>query len=79
MLLIDTRRPPPPEPAPERAAWEPNWRLWGWVALTICALVVADAAGGIAAYLLACLAIGFAGRAIDVALPYGSGLRDYRQ
>ncbi|MEA2423446.1 MAG: hypothetical protein QOF55_2545, partial [Thermoleophilaceae bacterium] len=29
MLLIDTREP---EPA-ERPAWEPNWRLWGWVAL----------------------------------------------
>ncbi len=79
MLLIETRRPPPPPSEPERAPWEPNWRLWRWVALTIVAIVAADATAGIAAYLLACMAIAFACRALEVALPYGSGLREYRQ
>ena len=42
-MLVDTRTPRPDEPSPDRrAAWEPNWRLWGWVALTIAALVAAD-------------------------------------
>jgi hypothetical protein len=81
VLLIDTREPPPPPPSGERERppWEPNWRLWSWVALMIAALAVGDAAGGVAAYVLACAAIVFAGRAVAVAMPYTSGLRDYRQ
>jgi hypothetical protein len=80
MLLIDTRDPPPPPPAEqERAPWEPNWRLWGWVALTIGALVGAQAAGGFVGYVLLCAAIVFVGRVVGVLMPYTSGLREYRQ
>jgi hypothetical protein len=85
MMLIDTRIPPP-DPGGgagagehERAAWEPNWRLWAWVALTIAALAVADASSGFAAYVLACAGLAFACRAIAVVTPSLDGLRDYRQ
>lgn len=76
-MLIDTRTPPPPSPG--RPAWEPNWRLWTWVALTIGAFVGADAASGIAAYLLVCAGLGFVCQAISVVLPNTFGLREYRQ
>jgi hypothetical protein len=74
MLLIDTRTPPP-----ERPAWEPNWRLWAWVALTIGALVGADSTSGFVAYVLVCAGLGFACRAICVVTPSLDGLREYRQ
>jgi len=78
-MLIDTRRPRPSEPSPERAAWEPNWRLWGWVALAIGAFVGANVTTGFVAYLLVCAALGFACRALCVITPSLDGLRDYRQ
>jgi hypothetical protein len=78
-MLVDTRTPPPDEPSPGRHAWEPNWRLWGWVALTIGALVGASATSGFVGYLLICAALGFACRAICVITPSLDGLRDYRQ
>jgi hypothetical protein len=78
MLLIDTRTPPP-DPTEERAAWEPNWRLWGWVALTIAAFVAAGVTSGIVAYVCVCAAIGFVCRAVCVITPTLDGLREYRQ
>jgi hypothetical protein len=79
LFLIDTREPPEPEPASARAAWEPNWRLWAWVALTIGAFVAGDATSGFAAYVLACAGLAFACRAICVVTPSLDGLREYRQ
>lgn len=76
-MLIDTRTPPPS--AGDRAAWEPNWRLWAWVALTVGAFVAADATSGLVAYLLVCAGLAFACRAIVVITPSLDGLRDYRQ
>jgi hypothetical protein len=78
MLLIDTRQPPP-DPIEERPAWEPNWRLWGWVALTIAAGIAAEAATGIVAYALVLATVTFACRAVCAVLPPLDGLRDYRQ
>jgi|1185.fasta_scaffold1538543_2 hypothetical protein len=75
-MLIDTRTPPP---AGDRAAWEPNWRLWTWVALTIGAFVAADATAGLVAYLLVCAGLAFACRAIVTVTPSLDGLREYRQ
>jgi hypothetical protein len=74
-MLIDTRTPP----EPERTAWEPNWRLWTWVALAIGALAGADATAGFVAYVLICAALVFVCQAICVLLPDTFGLRDYRQ
>ena len=78
-MLVDTRTPPPDEPSPDRRAWEPDWRLWGWVTLTIVALVAADVSSGFVAYVLICAALAFACRAICVITPSLDGLRDYRQ
>jgi hypothetical protein len=81
-LLIDTRNPPPgPEPGPirERPPWEPNWRLWCWVALTIALFVAADSTAGLVAYVLVLAAFFAACRAVLVILPSLDGLREYRQ
>lgn len=78
-MLVDTRTPQPGDPTPERPAWEPNWRLWGWVALTIGAFVGAEATTGFVAYLFVCAALAFVCRAICVITPSLDGLRDYRQ
>jgi hypothetical protein len=75
MLLIDTRTPPPSK----RPAWEPDWRLWAWVALTIGAFAGAEVTSGFAAYVLICAGIAFVSRAICVITPSLDGLREYRQ
>jgi hypothetical protein len=77
LLLIDTREPPPAPP--ERQRWEPNWRLWLWVALSVAGAVGADAATGFAAYLLVCATLVCVCQAICVVLPNTFGLKDYRQ
>jgi hypothetical protein len=80
MLLVETRRPqPPPGEEPARQPWEPNWRLWGWVALTVASLAVAETVGGIVGYLLICVALVSVCRAVCVVLPPLDGLRDHRQ
>jgi hypothetical protein len=77
LMLIDTRDQQPP---PERPAWEPNWRLWAWVALSIAAFVGADlTASGFAGYLFVCAGVAFVCRAICVITPSLDGLREYRQ
>jgi hypothetical protein len=78
LMLIDTRNPPPSRPE-ERPAWEPNWRLWGWVAAAIVLFVAAASTPGIVSYGLVLGAIACACRAITVILPPLDGLRDYRQ
>jgi hypothetical protein len=74
-MLVDTRTPPPSE----RPAWEPNWRLWMWVALAVGAFAGAEATAGLVAYLLLCAALVFVCRAICVVTPSLDGLREYRQ
>jgi hypothetical protein len=73
-MLIDTRTPPP-----ERPAWEPNWRLWGWVAVAIGAFVGAEVTSGFVAYVLICATVGFVCQAVCVVMPNTFGLREYRQ
>jgi hypothetical protein len=75
-MLIDTRNPPPPQ---ERPAWEPNWRLWRWVAATIATFVGAYATAGLVSYVLVLVAFTCACRAVSVILPPLDGLREYRQ
>jgi hypothetical protein len=79
LMLIDTREQPPPESPSDRPAWEPNWRLWAWVVLSIGTLVAADAVTGFAAYVLACVGLACVCRAICVVTPSLDGLREYRQ
>ena len=76
-MLIDDRVPP--FRPPERPVWEPDWRLWGWVAAALGVTAAALATSGFASFVLVCAAIGFAARAVTHALPYGEGLREHRQ
>jgi hypothetical protein len=78
LMLIDTRDQPPARPS-ERPAWEPNWRLWGWVAATIVLFVAAASTPGIVSYVLVLAAVAAACRAVTVILPPLDGLREYRQ
>jgi hypothetical protein len=78
LFLIDTRSHRRP-PEPRRPAWEPNWRLWSWVALMLGAAVGAGATSGFVAYVLICATIAFACQAVCVLMPDTFGLKDYRQ
>ena len=76
-MLIDDRNPGSPRPGP--SPWEPNWRMWRWVAAAaVVAFAAASVSGGVAA-MLAITAFGLACRALDEAIPYGQGLREWRQ
>jgi hypothetical protein len=77
MLLIDDRTPPPSEP--ERPIWEPDWRLVGWVVVAVAAAVAAFLTPGILSFALICASLACAGHAAASWLPYGDGLREYRQ
>ena len=71
----EDRDPRPEGPRP----WEPNWRVWRWVA---AALVVGFAAGnstGGVQYLLVVTTFGLVCQAVAEALPRMDGLRDWRQ
>jgi hypothetical protein len=76
-VLIDTRVPPPTPP--ERPVWEPDLRTWALVLAAGGSTVGAYETVGFASYVLLCAAIGFGARALTRALPYGDGLREYRQ
>lgn len=76
-MLIDDRVPP--FSGSDRPVWEPNWRLLGWIAATLAAGITSSLTAGFTAYVLLCLAVGCGGQAVSTGLPWGSGLRDYRQ
>jgi hypothetical protein len=75
-MLIDDRSPPD-EPA--LPPWSPNWRLWRWVAGAILTGVVGVVAGGAVGTVLVIVAFAAGCRAIDEALPYRQGLREWHQ
>jgi isopentenyl diphosphate isomerase/L-lactate dehydrogenase-like FMN-dependent dehydrogenase len=73
-VLIDYHLPPP-----ERPAWEPDLVTCAWVVAAIATSVGCLVTGGFVSFLLLCAAVACGAEAISRALPYGSGLRDYRQ
>ena len=75
MLLIDDRTPP----RPERPVWEPDWRLVAWIAAAIGFGVAAASTGGMLSFGLLCATVACASHAVTIALPWGDGLREYRQ
>ena len=75
LLLVDTRREP--EPAP--STWEPNWRMWSWIALALAFGLAASQVNGGIGLVCVLVAFGAACKAIDVAMPYRAGLREWRQ
>lgn len=76
-MLIDDRVPPFSES--DRAVWEPNWRVWSWVLAAVAAGVATGLTSGLASYVLLCVTLGCAAQALSRAVPYGGGLREYRQ
>ena len=73
MMLIDTREPQGPPP------WEPNWAVWVRGTMAAILGVAAFSTGGAVSFLLIFLAVYFACRAIDEAIPYKLGLTEWRQ
>ena len=80
LLLIDERRPPPPPPPPD----EPRrsrlpYRVLPSTATAVALGVVAATTTGITGAAAATGALVATFRALDRALPYKQGLREYRQ
>ena len=75
-MLIDDSTP---EPAPGHAPVEPNWPLWGWLAVAVLLGLTAAQVTGVVAYLLLCGTLAAACKAATVGVPEGGGLRDYVQ
>jgi hypothetical protein len=63
----------------ERPAWEPNWRIWRWIALAVPVLYAATEVKGAVEALLVLIVFGLVCRAAVEALPDGDGLRQHRQ
>ena len=78
-MLIDDRTPPS-EPG-KRPVWEPNWKMWGWIAATVGLMVGASVAAGLFSVLLTFAAMACTAQAVVTALPddAANGLREYRQ
>src|SRR5205814_9341079 len=49
LMLIDTRGTSPRD---HRPVWEPNWRVWRWVAVTIALFVASDVTAGVVSFVL---------------------------
>lgn len=75
-MLIDDSTP---GPAPGRAPVEPNWRLWGWLAVALLLGVTAAQVTGVVAYVLLCATLAAVCKAATAGVPDGGGLRDYVQ
>ena len=79
MFLIDTREPPPEPKPPELPPREPNWRMWGWIALAGGSFVGSAITTGLTLFIFVCAAMICTCRAATVAIGYGEGLREHRQ
>jgi hypothetical protein len=68
------------EPRPEdRRPWEPNWRVWRWVAAAAFFTYGATRTDGAVEALLVFVVFALVCRAALEALPSGDGLKEYRQ
>ncbi|MGH2762518.1 MAG: hypothetical protein ACRDL0_03900 [Thermoleophilaceae bacterium] len=71
----DDRDPRPEGPRP----WEPDWRVWRWIAAAGVATYAAVRTDGAVEALLVFAVFALVCRAALELLPDGDGLRDYRQ
>jgi hypothetical protein len=62
-----------------RAPWEPNWRMWRWVAVALVVTYAATRAEGGIELLLVVVVFALCCRAAVEALSNGDGLREWRQ
>jgi hypothetical protein len=59
--------------------WEPDWRVWRWVAAALVVTYGAVRADGAVEVLLAFVVFGLVCRALLELLPEGDGMNEYRQ
>jgi hypothetical protein len=78
LAYVHARQPDEPE-GEARTPWEPNWRVWRWVAVALVVAYGAGRANGALAYLLVLVVFGLCCRAVQEWLPSGDGLREWRQ
>jgi len=76
---VHSREPDPSGAGPDRQPWEPNWRVWRWIAGAVLATYAATRADGAAQALLVLIAFVLVCLAAEAALPRGDGLREWRQ
>ena len=62
-----------------RPPWEPNWRMWRWLAAALVVGFAAGHAAGALQYLLILGVIALVCQALDEAMPSMRGLRDWQQ
>jgi hypothetical protein len=77
LAYVHVQEPDPPDDP--RRYWEPNWRVWRWVAAAaVLAYGSAQTTGALAAVLTIVVFVCVCQAAAE-ALPYGDGLRHHRQ
>ena len=69
----------PGQEPPGGAPWEPNWRVWRWLGAAAVVAFAAASATGAVSTLLFLTAFGLCCRSLSEAIPYGDGLREWRQ
>jgi hypothetical protein len=79
LAYVHSREPDPPDSGPGRQPWEPNWRVWRWIAGAVLAIYGATRSDGAAEALLVLIAFVLICLAAEAALPSGDGLREWRQ
>jgi hypothetical protein len=78
VAYVHARQPDEPEDE-GRTPWEPNWRVWRWVAAAVLVAYGASRADGAFEALLVLVVFGLCCRAALELLPAGDGLREWRQ
>ena len=69
-----------PEPRPDgRRPWEPNWRMWRWIAVAVVASYCVTRTDGVPSLVFMLVAFTAGCLAVDRALPRGDGLREWHQ
>jgi len=79
VAYVHAREPEPPDDG-GRTPWEPNWRIWRWVAVAIALSYVASRTSGVFELALVLIVFALCCRAALEALPDGGGgMREWRQ
>jgi hypothetical protein len=77
VAYVHAREPDPLDGG--RQPWEPNWKVWRWIAGAALAIFAATKTDGGAQALLVLTAFVLVCLAAEAALPRGDGLREWRQ
>ena len=77
LAYVHADEPDPPED--RRRVWEPNWRMWRWIAAAVVlGYASGDTRGAFSAVLTLAIFVCVCQAAAEL-LPKGDGLRAYRQ